>query len=127
LPMARMLLMVNYRPGYSHSWTEKTCYTQLRVDPLPSEGAQELLQHLLGNHPDLAPLRELLIKRTEGNPFFVEESVRSLVETGILVGAKGAYRPGLRIDRIAIPNTVQNVLAERTAPLSIEEEQLLQV
>ena len=127
LPMARMLLLVNYRPGYSHGWTDKTYYTQLRVDPLPSEGAQELLQHLLGDHPDLALLRELLIKRTEGNPFFVEEGVRSLVETGILVGAKGAYRPGLRIDRIAIPNTVQNVLADRIDRLSIEEKHLLQV
>jgi predicted ATPase len=95
LPTARMLLVVNYRPGYSHGWADKTYYTQLRVDPLQSASAEELLQHLLGNNKALAPLKELLIRRTEGNPFFAEESVRSLVETGTLVGDKGDYRPGL--------------------------------
>jgi len=126
LPMARILLVVNYRPGYSHGWSDKTYYTQIRVDPLPSAGAEELLQHLLGNNKDLASLKELLIKRTEGNPFFVEESVRALVEAGILAGEKGAYRPGLRIDTIAIPNTVQSVVAERIDRLPIEEKHLLQ-
>src|SRR5438132_987891 len=127
LPMARMLLLVNYRPGYSHNWADKTYYTQLRVDPLPSTSAEELLQHLMGNNQDLAPLKELLVKRTEGNPFFVEESVRSLVETRILAGEKGAYRPGLKIDSIAIPSTVQSVVADRIDRLPIEEKHLLQM
>ena len=127
LPMARMLLLINYRPGYTHNWADKTYYTQLRVDPLPSTGAEELLQHLMGNNQDLAPLKELLIKRTEGNPFFVEESVRSLVETGILAGEKRAYRPGLKIDSITIPSTVQSVVADRIDRLPIEEKHLLQM
>jgi class 3 adenylate cyclase/tetratricopeptide (TPR) repeat protein len=127
LPMARMLLLINYRPGYSHNWADKTYYTQLRVDPLPSTGAEELLQHLLGNNQGLVPLKELLIKRTEGNPFFVEETVRSLVETGILAGEKGAYKLGLKIDSIAIPSTVQSVVAERIDRLPIEEKHLLQM
>jgi len=67
-----------------------------------------------------------LIRRTEGNPFFAEESVRSLVEAGVLVGEKGAYRPGLRIDEIRIPSTVQNVVADRIDRLPIEEKHLLQ-
>ena len=96
LPLTRILLLVDYRPEYSHGWGDKTYYTQLRVDPLHSTGAEELLQHLLGRNKDLAPLKQMLIKRTEGNPFFAEESVRSLVETGFLVGEKGAYRPGLQ-------------------------------
>jgi class 3 adenylate cyclase/tetratricopeptide (TPR) repeat protein len=127
LPMARILLVVNYRPAYTHSWTGKTYYTHLRVDPLQSAGAEELLQHLLGNNEDLAPLKELLIKRTEGNPFFAEESVRSLVETQVLVGAKGAYRPGLRVDAISIPSTVQSVVADRIDRLSREAKHLLQM
>ena len=126
LPMARILLVVNYRPGYSHGWSDKTYYTQLRVDPLRSTSAEELLQCLLGNSPDLAQLRKLLIKRTEGNPFFAEESVRSLVETGILIGEKGAYRPGLEINGIRIPSTVQNTVADRIDRLPIEEKHLLQ-
>jgi class 3 adenylate cyclase/tetratricopeptide (TPR) repeat protein len=126
LPMARMLLLVNYRPGYSHSWADKTYYTQIRVDPLQSASAEELLHHLLGNDKELAPLKELLIKRTDGNPFFAEESVRSLVETGILIGEKGAYSPGLKVDSISIPSRVQNVVADRIDRLHIEKKHLLQ-
>jgi class 3 adenylate cyclase/tetratricopeptide (TPR) repeat protein len=127
LPMAHILVLVNYRPGYVHTWNDKTYYTQLRVDPLQQTSAEELLQHLLGSNKDLVPLKELLIHRTEGNPFFAEESVRSLVETGVLVGEKRAYRPGLKIDEIRIPNTVQNVVADRIDRLPIEEKHLLQM
>ena len=126
LPMVRMLLLVNYRPGYSHTWADKTYYTQLRVDPLQSTSAGELLQHLLGNNKELALLKESLIQRTEGNPFFAEESVRSLVETGILVGEKGDYRPGLVLDSIRIPRSVQNVVADRIDRLPIAQKHLLQ-
>ncbi len=126
LPMARTLLLVDYRPEYSHGWGDKSYYTQLRVDPLQPNSAEELLHYLLGSHEDLVPLKELLIHRTEGNPFFAEESVRSLVETGFLVGEKRAYRPGLKIDEIRIPGTVQNVLADRIDRLPLEEKRLLQ-
>jgi predicted ATPase len=92
LPTAHVLLLINYRPEYRHGWGSKTYYTQLRLDPLPPASANEVLQALLGDDPSLAPLKHLLIARTEGNPFFLEESVRALVETGILIGAPGAYR-----------------------------------
>jgi predicted ATPase len=92
LPTARLLLLVNYRPEYQHSWGSKTYYTQLRLDPLPPASADELLQPLLGDDSSLAPLTQLLIARTVGNPFFLEESVQTLVEAGILAGELGAYR-----------------------------------
>jgi predicted ATPase len=79
LPTARLLLLVNYRPEYQHGWGSKTFYTQVRLDPLPPVSAEEVLQVLLGDDPSLAPLTRLLITRTEGNPFFLEESVRALV------------------------------------------------
>src|SRR5262249_28943863 len=82
LPTARVLLLVNYRPEYQHGWGSKTYYTQLRLDPLPPVSAHELLHALLGDDSGLAPLKELLIARTEGNPFFLEESVRTLGEAG---------------------------------------------
>ena len=126
LPMARILLLVDYRLEYSHAWGDKSYYTQLRVNPLQATSAEELLQHLLGHNKDLAPLKQLLIQRTEGNPFFAEESVRSLLEAGVLVGEKGAYRPGLRIDEIRIPSTVQNVVADRIDRLPMEEKRVLQ-
>jgi class 3 adenylate cyclase len=94
LPTAQLLLLVNYRPEYQHGWGSKTYYTQLRLDPLPPASADALLQALLGDDTSLQPLTQLLIARTEGNPFFLEESVRTLVETGVLIGEPGAYRLG---------------------------------
>src|SRR5262249_3161987 len=89
LPTGRLLLLINYRPEYQHGWGSKTYYTQLRLDPLPPVSADEFLQALLGDDLNLTLLKRLLIERTEGNPFFLEESVRTLAETGGLVGARG--------------------------------------
>ena len=126
LPTARLLLLVNYRPEYQHGWGNKTYYTQLRLDPLPTASAEELLQALLGDDPSLVPLKRLLIERTEGNPFFLEESVRALVETGGLVGERGAYRLAKPLDSPQVPATVHAVLAARIDRLPPEEKRLLQ-
>ena len=126
LPTARVLLLVNYRPEYQHGWGSKTYYTQLRLDPLPPASANELLQALLGDDASLAPLTQLLIARTQGNPFFLEESVRTLVETQVLVGERGAYRLAQALPGIQVPATVQAVLAARIDRLPPEEKQLLQ-
>ncbi len=126
LPTARLLLLVNYRPEYQHGWGGKTYYTQLRLDPLPPASAEELLQALLGDDPSFEPLKQLLIARTEGNPFFLEESVRALVETGVLVGEPGAHRLVKPLDSLQVPATVQAVLAARIDRLPSEEKRLLQ-
>jgi tetratricopeptide (TPR) repeat protein len=126
LPTAKLLLLVNYRPEYQHGWGSKTYYTQLRLDPLPPASADEFLQALLGDDPSLAPLKPLLIARTEGNPFFLEESVRTLVETGVLVGEPGAYRLAVPLQGMPVPATVQAVLAARIDRLPPEEKRLLQ-
>jgi len=126
LPTAHLLLLVNYRPEYQHGWGNKTYYTQLRLDPLPPASADQLLQALLGDDPSLAPLKQLLIARTEGNPFFLEESVRTLVETGMLVGESVAYRLAQPLHSMQVPATVQAVLAARIDRLSREDKHLLQ-
>ncbi len=126
LPTAQILLLVNYRPEYQHGWGSKTFYTQLRLDPLPPASAAAVLQALLGDAASLAPLTPLLIARTAGNPFFLEESVRALVETGVLVGETGAYRLAQPLHSIQVPATVQAVLAARIDRLSPEAKRLLQ-
>ena len=126
LPTARLLLLVNYRPEYQHGWGSKTYYTQLRLDPLPPTSTEAFLQAILGDDPSLVPLTRLLIARTEGNPFFLEESVRTLVETGVLVGKPGAYRLVKPVDSLQVPATVQAVLAARIDRLPPEDKQLLQ-
>jgi class 3 adenylate cyclase len=110
---ARVLLLVNYRPEYRHRWGGRTHYSQLRIDPLSSESTEELLQALLGDDAALAPLKQFLIARTEGNPFFIEESVRTLIETKVLVGDRGAHRLARAADGLQVPPTVQAVLAAR--------------
>jgi class 3 adenylate cyclase/tetratricopeptide (TPR) repeat protein len=126
LPTARVLLLVNYRPEYQHSWSSKTSYTQIRLDPLPEASAESLLQALLGPDPGLLPLSQLLIGRTQGNPFFLEESVRTLVETGVLVGERGAYHLAQLRDTMHVPPTVQAMLAARIDRLPPEDKRLLQ-
>src|SRR4029450_12661209 len=99
---------------------------QLRLDPLPRESAEEPLDVLVGDDASLHPLRRLLIERTEGNPFFLEESVRTLVETQVLVGERGTYRLGRALPSIQVPATVQAVLAARIDRLTPDEKRLLQ-
>ena len=127
LPTARLLLLVNYRPEYQHGWGSKTYYTQLRLDPLPPGECRGVPRRpSWGTIPAWHPLKQLLIERTEGNPFFLEESVRTLVETGVLVGEPGAYAWRKPCRRMQVPATVQAVLAARIDRLPPEEKRLLQ-
>jgi class 3 adenylate cyclase/tetratricopeptide (TPR) repeat protein len=126
LPTASILLAVNYRPEYRHTWGNKTYYRQLRIDPLAPESADELLQALIGDDVSVEPLKRLLIERTEGNPLFLEESVRTLVETRVLVGEPGAYRLARPLDTIQMPATVQAILSARIDRLPPELKRLLQ-
>jgi class 3 adenylate cyclase/tetratricopeptide (TPR) repeat protein len=125
LGSARLVLLVNYRPEYQHAWGSKTSYSQLRLDALPVESAGELLDALLGDEPGLAPLKQLLVRRA--NPFFLEETVRTLVETKALEGERGRYRLTQPVHAIQIPPTVQVMLAARIDRLAPEDKRLLQV
>jgi class 3 adenylate cyclase/tetratricopeptide (TPR) repeat protein len=126
LPLARIALLVNYRPEYSHGWAAKSYYSRLRLNTLQADGAGELLQALLGDDAGLDPYKQLLIARTGGNPFFLEESVRTLVETGALAGERGAYHAARPLASIQVPATVQAILAARIDRLPPLEKRLLQ-
>jgi predicted ATPase len=107
-----------------HGWGRKTYYSQLRLDALPPESTGELLRALLGDDPALELLKRLLVKR--GNPFFIEESIRTLVETGALTGERGAHRLTRAVQAIEVPGTVQVILAARIDRLAAADKQLLQ-
>ncbi len=125
LESARLLLLVNYRTEYRHAWGEKAYCRQLRLEALPAESASELLDALLGGDPGLAPLKLLLVRR--GNPFFLEESIRTLVETKVLIGERGRYRLAQPVEAIQVPPTVQAMLAARIDRLPPEDKHLLQI
>jgi tetratricopeptide (TPR) repeat protein len=126
LGTARILLLVNYRPEYQHQWGSRTHYTQLRLDPLGSESAGEMLDSLLGDQPELATLKRVIIERTQGNPFFMEEIVLALFDDGALVrnGEVKLTRPPTELK---IPPTVQATLASRIDRLPAAEKELLQI
>jgi len=123
---ARVLLLVNHRPEYEHGWWALGHHRSARLEPLRDASATELLDALLGADTSLDPLKQLIIERTDGNPFFVEETVRTLAETGLLSGGVGAYQlvgvPG----SIQVPPTVRAVLAARIDRLSPDDKNLLQ-
>jgi len=123
---AKILLLVNYRPQYSHSWNSRTYYTQLRLDPLGKESAEEMLSALLGDGPGLAPLKRVIIEKTEGNPFFMEETVQVLLDEGALV-RNGVMRLTRPISQLSIPPTVQGILAARVDRLPPDAKDLLQI
>jgi predicted ATPase len=122
---SRVLLLVTYRPEYRHAWASKSFYSQVGLDALPVESAGELLDALLGHDPGLLPLKQLLVG--QGNPFFLEETVRMLVDTNVLAGDRGRYRLTHPVDSIAVPATVQAMLAARIDRLHAEDRHLLQV
>ena len=123
---ARILLLVNYRPEYHHQWGSKTYYTQLRLDPLGKESAEEMLTALIGRRRrHLMPLKRLIIERTEGNPFFMEEMVQALFEQGVLA-RNGAVKLAKPLNEIRVPPTVQAILASRIDRLPAAEKELLQ-
>jgi class 3 adenylate cyclase/tetratricopeptide (TPR) repeat protein len=122
---AKFLLLVNYRPEYLHQWGNKTYYTQLRLDPLGKESAGEMLTALLGDGKDLVPLKLLVIERTEGTPFFMEEMVQALFEDGVL-GRNGAVKLVKAMSAVKVPATVQAILASRIDRLPTDEKELLQ-
>jgi predicted ATPase len=126
LPAGRLLLLISYRPGYQHGWESKTYYTHLRLHPLNPEAAEELLDVLLGEADELQLVKQLLLERSEGNPFFLEESIRSLVETQVLSGERGAYHLAKPLASMQVPVTVQAILTARIDRLPPEEKRLLQ-
>jgi class 3 adenylate cyclase/tetratricopeptide (TPR) repeat protein len=123
---ARFLLIVSYRPDYDDEWRNRPNYHRLRLDPLAGESLSDLLQFLLGSHPGLSALNSFLIERASGNPFFVEEIVRTLVDTGVLDGQRGSYRLVRPFSSIGVPPTVQAVLGARIDRLPFLEKRLLQ-
>jgi predicted ATPase len=120
------LLLVNYRPEYSHHWNSKTYYTQLRLDPLGKESAEEMLTAMVGDGVEVRALKRLIIERTGGNPFFMEETVQVLLDEGALVRDGAAVRITKPLNQLKIPPTVQAILAARIDRLPADEKDLLQ-
>src|SRR5262245_37933608 len=122
----RSLLVVNFRPEFGAGWMQRSYYGQIPLLPLPAEATGELLHELLGREPSTARLGDRIRERTGGNPFFIEEIVQALAESGSLVGSKGAYRLAQSDAHLVLPATVQAVLDGRIDRLAGREKEVLQ-
>ncbi len=122
----RTLLVVNFRPEYRAAWMGRSYYQQLALAPLDERAFEEMLSALLGRDPSLAGLAARIHARTGGNPFFAEELLRDLIESGALDGAPGAYRLARAAPTLTLPDTVQAVLAARIDRLPEREKEVLQ-
>jgi class 3 adenylate cyclase/tetratricopeptide (TPR) repeat protein len=126
LPQERILLLLTYRPGYQPPWAGRSHFSEVRIDPMCAEIAAAMADTLLGGDDSLQSVKRLLLARTDGNPLFLEESVRALEETGAIAGERGAYRLCAPLTGIQVPATVQAILAARIDRLPEQHKHLLQ-
>ena len=126
IPAARVLVLVNYRLEYENRWSGKSYFLRVRVDPLPAASADELLDMLLGFHPELHPIKHRLIEATQGNPLFLEESVRSLIESGLLDQTSDHGCGTVSLPADFVPRTIEALLAARIDRLRPELKEVLQ-
>jgi class 3 adenylate cyclase/tetratricopeptide (TPR) repeat protein len=126
VPGTSTLIVTNFRPEYRAEWMGPSHYHQLPLAPLGTEAMEELLSDLLGDDPSLNGLSELIREQTSGNPFYVEETVRELAESGALEGDRGGYRLVREIGQLSVPTSVQAILAARIDRLGRQGKQALQ-
>jgi adenylate cyclase len=120
------MLLFNFRHGYTAPWMQRTHYRQITLSPLNQAEAEALLTDLLGKDASLALILRNLAERAQGNPFFLEELVHSLVERGDFEGDRGAYHLAGGIGAIPLPATVEGLLAARIDHLDEPARQVLQ-
>src|SRR3989454_6185521 len=125
-PATRMLLLLNFRPEYTAEWTKRSTVQQIALQPLGPEAVREMLAAAIGDDPSVRGLPERIHARTGGNPFFAEEIVQALIEDGSLAGTPGGYRLTRAIEKVPLPETVQNVLAARIDRLEPRQKHVLQ-
>ena len=122
----RFVLIVNFRPEFEATWVRRSYYQQLPLAPLSTQAVHQILAGLLGSDPSITGLADTIHARTGGNPFFTEEVVQALIESGKLHGSAGEYRLTAPVETLDVPASVQAVLAARIDRLAERDKQVLQ-
>jgi class 3 adenylate cyclase/tetratricopeptide (TPR) repeat protein len=125
-PDTRTLVLLNSRPGYETGWLREAGAVEIALAPLDGSAVSEILRDLLGADPSVQAVADRVREETGGNPFFVEEVVRTLIETGKLVGEPGAYVLSNPYDEVVIPTSVHTVLAARIDRLTERDKDVLE-
>jgi class 3 adenylate cyclase len=122
------LVLINFRPGFTAPGARRSDYQQIALLPLDESACQALVAELLGSHPSLDALPERLRERAAGNPFFLEEMVRALVDAGTLGGERGDRRlvGSIELDALAVPSDVRALLAARIDRLAERDKHVVE-
>jgi class 3 adenylate cyclase/tetratricopeptide (TPR) repeat protein len=122
---AAALIVLTFRPEYRHQWSTRASYSEITLPPLDKSDVTKFLDGLLGTGSELLPIRQLIIDRTEGNPFFIEECVHALVDEGILEHDGRQFRVLKSVDRVQVPDNVRAVVAARIDRLVLIDRRIL--
>lgn len=126
VPGTKTLLLMNYRSEYSAGWMQRSHFRQVTLSPLTRAGMETLLDGLLGSDASVAQLKQDVAERAQGNPFFAEELVHTLLERGHLQGLRGSYRLAQQISSLPLPSTIEALLAARIDRLDEAAKRILQ-
>src|SRR5512136_75517 len=127
LPNTRILLLLLYRPEYTHPWASKSCYSQIRVDELPTKSSADLVRAMLEEGEVAPELRELILNRAAGNPLFMEEFTHTLLENGSIQKKEHQYVLSRKPSEIHVPDTIQGIIAARMDRLDENLKRIMQV
>jgi class 3 adenylate cyclase/tetratricopeptide (TPR) repeat protein len=127
IPAARILQILTYRPGYAQPFGEHSYHTRIALTTLSTEDSIEIAQAVLAAERLPEELKSLIVTKAEGNPFFVEEVVKSLQELGAIRRDGERYVPARRLDEIVIPDTIQDVIMARIDRLDESPKEALQI
>jgi len=124
---ALVLLILTYRPGYAHSLGERTYYSRLALGHLPPEESAAMAERVLQVATLPRQLQQLITSKAEGNPFYIEEVTKSLVESGVLRKTNGGYSVERALEQIRVPDTIQEVILSRIDRLERQAKEAIQL
>ena len=126
IPGSRVLLIFTYRPEFVHTWGAKSYHNQLTLHRLSNRESLEMVAHILGTKEIEKTLEELILEKTEGVPFFIEEFIKSLKDLKIIGGKDNTYQLIKDIHQLTIPSTIQDVIMARVDSLPERAKEVLQ-
>jgi class 3 adenylate cyclase/tetratricopeptide (TPR) repeat protein len=123
---ARVLLIFTYRPEFVHTWGAKSYHSQITLNRLSNSECLAMVSHLLDTEYIDSELEDLILEKTEGIPFFIEEFIKSLQDLNFIERKNDTYHLVKDAQAVAIPSTIQDVIMAHVDTLSEGAKDLLQ-
>jgi class 3 adenylate cyclase/tetratricopeptide (TPR) repeat protein len=123
---ARILLIFTYRPEFVHTWGGKSYHNQLNLNRLSNRESLTMVNHLLGTEDIASELENLILEKTEGIPFFIEEFIKSLKDLRVIERKDNRYHLTKDIQDLVIPSTIHDVIMARVDSLPEGAKEVLQ-